>query len=94
MKLPRLRTLAAAGTVAGTLAGAVMLTAPQASAMPMDQWVSGCTQEGGRLAGFGIHYNFDENMNVVSTQMVALCRIGSEVYWNSTDIHGVPLGGY
>jgi hypothetical protein len=60
--------------------------------MPIDQWVSGCIQEGGRPSGFGTHYNFDENMNVVSTQLVALCRIGSQVYWNNTDIDGVPLG--
>ena len=94
MKLPRLRTLAAAGTVAGTLAGAVMLTAPQASAMPIDQWVSGCTQEGGLPSGFGTYYNYDVNGNVVSTQLVSLCRIGGRLYWNDTDINGEPVGGY
>jgi hypothetical protein len=61
--------------------------------MPIDQWVSSCTGEGGRPSGFGIYYNFDVNGNVVSTQLVALCRIGSQVYWNDTDINGEPLGG-
>jgi hypothetical protein len=93
MKLPRLRTLATAGTVAGTLAATVMLTAPQANAMPTSQWVKSCMEEGGSI-GFGIHYNFDENMNVVSTQGVPLCRIGSDVHWNTTDIDGEPVGGY
>ena len=92
MKLPRLRTLAAAGTVAGTLAGAVMLTAPQASAMQTDQWVSSCMGEGGRI-GFGTFYDYDVNGNVVSTAVVVTCRIGSHVYWNDTDINGEPVGG-
>ena len=45
-------------------------------------------------SGFGTYYNFDENGNVESTQLVALCRIGGRLYWNDTDINGEPVGGY
>jgi hypothetical protein len=93
MKLPRLRTLAAAGTVAGTLAGAVMLTAPQASAMTTSQWVSACHNEGGVPSGFRTYYNFDLNGNA-TIQLFALCRIDGVLYSNNTDLNGVPEGGY
>jgi hypothetical protein len=94
MKLTRLRTLAAAGTVAGTLAGAVMLTAPQASAMTTSQWVQACTGEGGVPSGFRTYYNFDLNGNVASIQLFALCRIDGVLHSNNTDLNGVPEGGY
>ena len=93
MRLPHLRTLATAGTVAGTLVVTVMLAAPQANAMPTSQWVKSCIEEGGSI-GVGIHENYDENMNVVSRQAVPLCRIGNDVHWNTIDVDGEPLGGY
>lgn len=90
MKLTRLRTLGTLA-VAGTLTGATLvLAAPQASAMPIDQWAQNCTGEGGRL-GFGTHYEFDVNGDVVSSARVGTCRIGSHVYWNDTDIYGNPI---
>jgi len=92
MKLPRLRTLAAAGTVAGTLAGAVMLTAPQASAMPNNQFIAGCRSGGGQI-GIATHYDFDEYGTVVDTSHVAVCNYGGgNVEWNDTDVDGLPYG--
>jgi hypothetical protein len=88
MKLPRLRTLAAAGTVAGTLVGATLvLAAPQASAMPMEDFRAGCSMLDGTLRNV-VHFEFDVNGNPAGWTVVATCRVGGQVIWNDTDVHG------
>ena len=87
MKLPRLRTL---GTfaVAGTLVGATLvLSAGQASAMPMEDFRAGCSQMGGTNST-GVHYDFDVNGKAADWTLVPICRVGGQVIWNDTDVHG------
>jgi hypothetical protein len=90
MKLTRLRTLGTLA-VAGTLTGATLvLAAPQASAMPVDQFVQTCNLSNGRI-GLGTYYYFDENGNDLGSTQVLTCRFGPRsVMWNDTDINGNP----
>ena len=86
MKLPRLRTLAVAGTLVGAT---LVLAAPQASAMPADFFTDGCHLQHGNI-GVGTHYDFDVDGNVVSSTTVLVCRIGSRAIWDDVDTSGNP----
>jgi len=92
MKLPRLHTLGTLA-VAGTLTGATLvLSAAQASAMPNNQFITGCRAGGGQI-GIATHYDFDEYGTVVDTSHVAVCNYGGgNVEWNDTDVDGLPYG--
>jgi hypothetical protein len=86
MKLPRLRTVAVAGTLVGAT---IVLAAPQASAMPIESFAADCNGMHGQL-GQGWHFEFNADGDVVSNTLVATCRVGSVVMWNDTDIFGDP----
>jgi hypothetical protein len=86
MKLPRLRTVAVAGTLVGAT---IVLAAPQASAMPFWDFVGGCRDMHGQL-GYGNYFEFDVNGDVVSQTVVQTCRVGGVVMWNDTDLQGQP----
>jgi hypothetical protein len=87
MKLTRPRTLGTLA-VAGTFVGAtIVLAAPQASAMPMQDFRAGCSMLGGTSSN-GVHYEFDGDGNPAGWTLVATCRVGGKVIWNDTDIYG------
>ncbi len=64
-----------------------MYAAPQASAMPMQDFRAGCSMLGG-TSGNGVHYEFDGDGNPAGWTLVATCRVGGQVIWNDTDIYG------
>ena len=87
MKLTRSRTLGTLA-IAGTVVGAtIVLAAPQASAMPMQDFRAGCSQMGGTNSS-GVHYEFDVNGQPAGWTLVATCRVGGQVIWNDTDYYG------